>query len=563
MVMSGKYRKLFKWLAISTVVALALVAFFAVAAEAQDECAIVLNPAEGKRGDMIEVTGTRFDAGAYLSLYFAADKAEIGDTIDSAVTRHERVVKSVRSSEETDVPPGEFDTYFMVPDIADDGGDIEHVHGGEHDYYVYVTYRYSKEIVASAAFGVYPGEIELTPEIGTVDSRVSINGQGLRPNERINIECDGEEISVVTGDSKTDGNGEFSSTIVIPEVPVGEHTIVVFDEWGDRPEAQFEVRPEISLSPSIQSIDGMVDVRGSGFGVRKETTIALDGVAVPTVPVNLHTTRSGALGGSFVIPPRPAYVNGSVVNVQVRDEDNNVAEAELNVLPIAATIRLSPATTLDSPGYVGMEINVSGIWFTPNTTIDIYYGEGEPALVATTQALDSRNFSGSFQVPPSVPGEHEVTATDEVHSVTAIFTMESERPIAPIPLLPDDMMVMEAGTPFSWEAVSDPSGITYVLQVAADKDFADIVLEENDLASPQYTPSVEERLKLVETETPYYWRVKAVDGTLTESQWSISKAFYVGMAQEGKLPSWMKYFWIALGAGLAVFFVVRLRGRHV
>jgi hypothetical protein len=236
--------------------------------------------------------------------------------------------------------------------------------------------------------------------------------------------------------------------------------------------------------------------------------------------------------------------------------------AKLNVLPIPATISLSPATSSVSPGYVGMELTVSGVWFVPDATININYDEGETVPIATTEALDSRNFSVNFTVPPIVPGRHEVTASDGVNSVTAIFTMESEKPLTPVPISPTTATAIEAGTSFGWNGVSDPSGITYALQVAADSDFVSIVLEKKRLASSQYNPSIEERLKLVEKETPYYWRVKAVDGTFSESYWTVPRPFYVGSPLGVQLPAWMKYLWIGLGSGLAAFFVMRLKGRH-
>ena len=556
----GKYHRIFGWLATGTIIASMLVVFLTVTAQAQDEGDIILGPVEGRLDDKVEVSGAGFDAGTYLYLYFSADKADLNDAIDGKVTRYKLLERNIRTTEETDVLPGEFDTYFMVPDILDDGEDIVDVHGEE--YYVYVTYRISKKIIALAAFSVFPGEIELTPEEGTVDSELYISGQSLRPNQRITIEYDGKEISIIIGDTRIDGNGEFSSAIVVPEVPAGEHTIAAVDESGNRPEAKFKVKPKIILNPGAQNIDDVVEVTGAGFGARERTTITLDSAAVVTTPVTLHTTRAGSLGGSFVIPPRPAYVDGSLVDVQVRDESNNTAEAKLNVLPIPATISLSPATSSVSPGYVGMELTVSGIWFVPDATININYDEGETIPVATTEALDSRNFSVNFTVPPSVPGRHEVTASDGVNSVTAIFTMESEKPLTPVPISPTTATAIEAGTSFGWNGVSDPSGITYVLQVAADSDFASIVLEKKRLASSQYNPSVEERLKLVEKETPYYWRVKAVDGTFSESYWTVPRPFYVGSPLGAQPPAWMKYLWIGLGSGLAAFFVMRLKGRH-
>ena len=551
---------LFYRLAASVILFLMALVVLTVPAQAQDEGEISLDPVEGKLGDKIYVSGNGFDAGAYLYLYFSIDKVNLGSNIDGKVTRYKLLERNIRTTEETDPLPGEFDTYFMIPDILDDGKDIEDVHGGE--YYIYVTYRTDKEIIGLAALDVYPGEIELTPEEGTVDSYIIICGQGLRPEQRIAIECDGEEVAIINGDSITNGDGAFSSTIAVPEVPAGEHIVTAVDESGNRPEAEFRVIPQIFLSPASQNIDAVVEVRGNGFGAREFVTVTLDGTTVVTVPVSLHATGSGTIGGSFKVPQRPAFADGRLVSVQVRDESDNTAEAELNVLPIPARINITPPTGLASPGHVGMELTVSGIWFVPNATIDITYGDDVNVPVAATTALDSRNFSATFTVPPSVPGNHDVIASDGTHSVSAVFNMESERPLTPIPIAPTAVAAVEPGTSFDWGSVSDPSGVTYVLQVAADSNFATVVIEKTELADSEYTPTGEEQLKLIKKETPYYWRVKAVDGTFTESYWTVASPFYIGSQQGSLLPSWMKYLWIGLGCGLAAFFVIRMRRKQ-
>ena len=554
-----KLYRIFGWLTTSVILSLMLSVFLTEPARAQDEGEIFLDPVEGKLGDKVGVTGTGFDAGTYLYLYFSVDKAEIGGNIDGTVTRYKLLERNIRTTDETEVLPGEFDTYFIVPDILDDGKDVEDVHGGE--YYVYITYRIDKKIIALATYDVFPGEIELTPETGTVDSEVTINGKGLRPDQKITIEYEGKEVSIVGGDNRTDSDGGFSSIIAVPEVPAGEYMITAIDESGNRPETEFMVIPEIAVIPTSQNVDKVVEVRGTGFGLQERVIVTLDGTPVVTIPVDLHTNRFGSLGGSFVIPPRPVYTDGSIAKVEVRDESNNVAEAELTILPIPASINLNPVTNQASPGHVGMEITVGGIWFVPNAAIDIIYGEGETIPVATTEAQTSRNFSATFKVPPSAPGGHEVMASDGTNSVSAVFTMESQRPLTPVLVSPTAAASIEAETTFDWENVSDPSGITYILQVAADSDFTAIVLEKTRLADSQYAPTDEEWL-LFKKETPYYWRVKAVDGTFTESYWSVASSFYIGSPQGAFLPGRMKYLWIGLGCGLATFFLVKMRRKQ-
>lgn len=553
----GKGPRIFGWLAAGVVLSLLLVVFLAAVAQAADEIELTLNPTEGKLNDKVHVKGTNFEPGEYYYLYFASDKTSIGKTIEGSVTHYKLLERNIKPGAETDPLPGEFRTQFQVPDTIDDGEEIEDVHGGE--YYVYVTTRITKEIVARAAFSVPHGEIELSPETGKVGSEISISGEGLRPDQVINIKYDGAEVNIISGDIMTNGEGEFNSTIVVPEVPSGDYAVTAIDEAGNRPEAEFSVIPRIGLSPTSQDVNQAVEVRGTGFGAREQVVVTLDGTEVITTPVTLHTNRFGSLAGSFIIPPRPAYTDGSLVIVGVRDESHNAAEAELTVLPISAAISLSPETSQEAPGHVGMELTVGGIWFVADTTLNVTYDNGEAAAVATTKTSPSRTFSVSFTVPPSAPGSHGVTASDGSNSVSAIFTMESARPLTPLPLQPATAVVIDVDIPFDWEDISDPSGVTYVLQVASDSDFAAIVFEKTGLTESEHTLGEEERLRLVARETPYYWRVKAVDGTLNESYWTVPGPFYVGSSPETSVPGWAKYVGIGVGCGLAAFFIVRAR----
>jgi len=51
------------------------------------------------------------------------------------------------------------------------------------------------------------------------------------------------------------------------------------------------------------------------------------------------------------------------------------------------------------------------------------------------------------------------------------------------------------------------------------------VLEKKGLTNSEYIITEEEKLKLTEKETPYYWRVKAVGSAFNESEWTPSGLF--------------------------------------
>jgi hypothetical protein len=540
---------------------LLLASALAMPVRAVDEFVLTLDPTEGEIGGKVSVRGTGFEVAGYYYLYFSSDEADIGDSIDTQVSHYQLLERNVESGGESSVFPGEFRTVFTVPEELEDGEAEWTVHGGE--YYVYATNRGSEVVIAVAVLDIPHGEIELDPETATVGSEVTISGQGLRPEQRLTIRYDETETDITGGDEITDINGEFTCTIAIPEAPVGSYIITAIDEAGNRPEAEFTVEPKVTLSPSSQDVDETVEVSGTGFAVREDVTLILDGDPLPTIPVTMHTNRLGSLGGSFVVPPHPAYVDGCLAHLRVYDESGHVAEVEFYVRPIESSVKLLPDTSLDSPGHAGMELTISGIWFVANAAITVTYDGGEMLTVATAEATDNRNFSATFTVPPSTPGSHDVVAGDGTNSVSVVFTMESEAPASPVPQQPAFAATAESEAYFDWDEVTDPSGISYLLQIATDSDFSSLVLEKTGLSDSEYTLTGEESLAPNKEGSSYYWRVKAVDGTFTESDWTVTRPFSVGASREEALPGWVKYVGIGAGVAVAVFFILRARRRAI
>ncbi len=183
----------------------------------------------------------------------------------------------------------------------------------------------------------------------------------------------------------------------------------------------------------------------------------------------------------------------------------------------------------------------------------------EAITVATATADANGNFSASFTVPSSVAGSHAITATDGTSTASSTFAMESQAPPVPVPRLPKVAGTVAAKAYFDWEEVTDPSGVSYTLQVASDADFTTIVLEKEGLLHSEYTLTEEEKLESTENKA-YYWRVKAVDGAFNEGEWSPPGLFYVGLSQTS-MPGWAWYIFYGLGVILLVILGLWVRKR--
>lgn len=492
-----KYRKFYRLLAAGTAVAL-LLSVFAFSPTAAEE-SVKLSRDEGRIGDWVDVEYTGTDP---VRFYFSSDKADVGDRIGDQVRAY--IMMTVET--------------FAVPDVLDDGGHIEDVHGGE--YYVYAA-LVSKEILAFSAFTVVKGEIQLEAEEGSVGDELRISGEDLRPEQVITVKYDNKTIPIAGGDTVTNTEGRFVCTVVVPDSIMGEHVIAVADESGDKPEAVFTVAPKITLIPAEQEGGKPVELIGAGFLAEYAITLTIDGKRVETDPRYLEADLKGSFNCVFIAP---LYDNPATVKVMASDREFNEAEALLMVL---GGIRLGPVTTEKSPGHAGMELTVYGTGFAGGAEVTITYSEGEAVIATeTAKANADGNVNVIFIVPPSTAGSHAITATDGVTTGTAIFVMESKAPVMPVPRLPEAASTVAGKTRFDWGDVTDPSGISYTLQVASDVDFNNVVVEKENLPVSEYTLADNETLAPA-GQKAYYWRVRAVDGASNEGEWSSVGLFYV------------------------------------
>ncbi|MDD5509362.1 MAG: hypothetical protein PHI12_00880 [Dehalococcoidales bacterium] len=542
---------IFSSLASGAILSCLMTALFVTPSYAADKGTLTLEVDQGEIGDIVEIDGYDFDADTRLNIYFSRDKASVDDRLSSEITSYE-ITGLVSVDERGDfISPHS----FKIPEELNDGRDSAEVWSGT--YYFYATYRDDKYIVASVKFTVASGEIELTPEEGAVGSEVSISGKDMRPAEKITIDYDNSKVDIISGDAITDSNGEFLCTIIIPESIAGCHTITAADESGNKPGADFTVKPEITLDKSEQTIDGPVNISGSGFAYRSDITVTIDTDRIATTPASLHTNHYGSFTGSITIPYYSIYVGGKPSKVTAHDTSANSASADLTVLSLPAGITLEPATSLASPGYVGMELTVTGTHFTPGSSVTIAYN-GSTSTHTTTVYTDSLgDFSATFVVPASAAGIHQVTAAGSDGSISSLFTMESKPPPIPVTLIPQVTTAAPVKTRFDWQDVTDPSGVTYLLQIGADSSFSNILLEKEGLTGSEYTLAEKEELEPRGQDMPYYWRVKAIDGAFNESGWTAPGSFYV-VSPATSASAWTKYLWIAIGV-LVFLLIYRIR----
>jgi hypothetical protein len=501
-------------------------------------------PSSGGIDDYVEVEGTHFEAGEDVYFYFSKESASVGDEIDSDVENYEAVEAATASSS------GYVDGYFYVPDELTDGDTDENVVSGT--YYVYATYEDSDEIVARDTITIIATALSLSPTTGAVGTKVKVTGSGFEGNEGIDITFGSTSVDIDSGDDETDSSGDFTSYFLVPEATKGKHTVTA-EVSSDEGEADFTVEPAIKIDPEDGAVDDRVIVTGTGFSKNDDISITFDGVT--------QTTGESDSYGSF-----EATFNVPEVTPGTYKVEADTAEASFT---ISTSVSISPTTTLNSPGYVGDEVTISGTGFKANSEIEITYAS-TPVTFTTTSKSDG-SFSYTFEVPPSTAGEHTITATDGVSVASTSFIMESTPPETPSPLRPYMDSKASSRAYFDWEdVVTNIDGqpeqslpITYQLQVATDENFTDIILNIKDIETSEYTLTEEEALESTSDEIPYYyWRVRAVDAASNASDWTGAGTFKVGFSFSFPgLSGWGLYVLIGVGA-VVLFFIGLWVGRR-
>jgi hypothetical protein len=378
------------------------------------------------------------------------------------------------------------------------------------------------DLDVGATFVVSP-LVSLDPPTAQTGSRISVAGVGLRSNRDVAVSVNG--IKVIS--AATDSRGSFSGAFVVPQMEGGAHRVTADDGFNSLT-SNLVIAPVLVVSPASGPMGISVQVRGTGFSSNTTVTIDLD---------KSQSYRSTTdTSGTFDLGVSSLGLQTGPHAFSARDRRFS-AEAGYVV---SASMRIDPQSC-----NVGDLITVTCSGLT--SPISVLY-DGQP--VATDVPEAGNVFVATFTAPPSIHGGHSVKATDGKVTLESTLSMDATAPPAPSGL-------KVTGRPqgsrpgFSWLPVSDPSGVTYTLQVATDASFRDIVLLKPDLKTHQYSLQGGESLKSTGKAGAYYWRVKAVDGASNESIFSSPGTFSVSV-----IPSWLFVLLIATGVIIVAVLVL-------
>ena len=473
---SARYRKRL----LSLAVILPLLALLVLGSPALAAPVVTLTPASGAPGTEVTITGTVFDSYKGDTIHIFFDDEEIdGSPMEVPQT-------------------GEFTVPFTIPSDTSPGRHWVRVKSEAG----------STSFLAENFFIIEDAFISLNTIDGPVGTQVTIDGRGFyagRTVELVYYNIVGDPIASVAASAE----GKFSYNYIIPASAGGIHRITATNAEGNYAEAEFEVVPELSLNLASAGPSELLTARGTGFGYRADVDITISAITVATA----KTGDYGYFEIMFNVPDIPP----ATYDVKARDDVGNIDIAKFTV---TAGVNLSENTEA-----IGGQIIIKGTGFNPNDTVDINYDD---EVVATASTDNNGSFSVTFEVPPSLGGNHTITVTDGTTTKQLMFAVETEAPDVPALVQPVNDTNTKASTHLDWYDVTDPSmPVVYDLQIAGDEAFLVLAISREGLTESDYYLESDEILSTTAEPSTYYWRVRAVDSAGNKSQWSEAWTFHV------------------------------------
>lgn len=383
----------------------------------------------------------------------------------------------------------------------------------------------------TAGFKVVPSiSVNNNVVSGAVGDTIVVSGYGFAMKKLVYLGID--DYKLVTGE--TDEKGRFYDLkLTIPSLPRGNHTLKCQDSENYAATQVFNVRQQVDIMPTSGAVGDNITIMGSGFSSVTDIVIYWDDKDIGIV-------QTGA-DGSFMTDIRVPACGDGTHRIKVDDKVNK----SFRDITVSSALSLNP-----TEGHVGMQVAVQGMGFRPGFPVTLTY---DNIKLEGTTVNSSGSFSQVFKIPVSRFGQHSLTASDGVNTQRVVFTVESTQPPAPLTSLPADSERITKNAHFEWTPVSDPSGVTYTLEIADDSKFTNIIMSQANIVA-NYIDITEDSKMLPGKEKPYYWRVKAVDRASNESGWSLVSTFYKGhtfFTIIGNMPEWVK--WVLIALGLALF----------
>jgi hypothetical protein len=351
---------------------------------------LILNPITGLGGSYASVSGSGFEAGDTVSMYFAGvpwlDPASAAYTftanVDGKIGPTNLVVPAAAASGTTEVK-------------------AEDQHAND----------------AKANFTVTSRPLTITPNSGPMGTRVMITGSSMTPDGTIAIGAlmiagNAWNTAAVTID--TGGVIAPTTLSVLPGLTYGANVATATDNMSLTSAGVFTVvRPTLAVSPASGPKGATVTITGSGWVPNKPVTITFAGEPWP-----VYADANGNIAAALQVPPTAVTgANG----VSASDGALGNAAASAAFMVPAASIAVTP-----TEGQQGTAITITGTGFQGYSGITIQIGAYSFPTTPLTSALGAFTFNST--IPGVAPGSQVVQAADGVGATATTFFIVRQAP---------------------------------------------------------------------------------------------------------------------------------------
>ncbi len=349
----------------------------------------------------------------------------------------------------------------------------------------------------------------LSSSSGFVGDELELRGTTFSPNENVTVYWD----TMPVARAQTDGNGTFSTSIMVPHVVYGEHTIMAMDDSGLKSTAVFYTHARITVSESYVHPFAEVYVNGTGFSMLSAVYLYWDGTGTG---YSATTTISGDFSLKYMIPP--SVIGGH--SMVVKDTEG-VSSAPLSVY-VQPVIELSRASQ-----YVGAGFTVYCAGFAASSNLNLIWDYDTLPYHVTT---DSRGSGVIYAlVPESSAGTHYL----QVYDSSLDYSNRVQFLVLP-PSQPDGMdpgtYVNTTSPELEWSPAEYAS--SYMLEYSTSANFTNSTVVEN-ITGTSYM------LSGLADGTTYYWRVRGVDSAGNLGNYSETRVFTVDLTPPDS-RAWIK-----------------------
>ncbi len=468
---------------------------------------VTVSPSSFTGGSQITINGNGFAPSSIMA--FLLDNSPVSS--NSVITNNQ----------------GSFTTPFAIPSVA----------GGAHTLQI----KDSSNSTVNLNFGVI-SSMTINPQSGAPGATLQVSGSGFMAKQSITINYDGKPVATSPPVIQTEATGKFIASFTVPAGSGGAHSVTVTD-GSNTTTASFNVLSSANLSLTKASPGTNVTISGNSFIAGSAIEVKYDNT---TVIATATVDANGSFSVTFDIPA------GSVGAHSISVSDGTKS--------IPLTLSIVPRVVLTPDfGDIGSTTKISGSGFAPNSLVTISYDDKE--VIGQKVSTDAAgSFTNTITVPKSTGGSHNIKVIDaQKNEARAAFTMDNTAPATPRLLSPEDgaradIMGDDRHT-FKWSGVTDPSSVTYILQVDTSTDFTQPILIKTDLTGTQYTLTATEALP----RGDYYWRVAAIDGASNQSAWSAPQLLQASLISFTLLIILIIIAAVVVAALLAYFLAIRPR----